>query len=160
MAAAAEAPDGDTYYTPDQVRWWLERWPLLCSLAESPETSVHHFAPEHRARDAPCPETTRSVPHDPMRWADLLADLEHAWQQLPVGSLERRVVALRMETSRVSEHGYEYYSIELIARLERTRTQTVRESYRRALVLMAETLGWREPKRQLHPYEHRDGQSG
>lgn len=126
----------DTYYSPELIDRWLRQWPLLCSLAETPGTSRHHLDSDHH-KAGPCLDSVRSgsggrVP-DTLSWADVRADLDRAYMQLAVGSIERRVVWERMHRPA---------SLDNIARRITARASIVRESYRSACVKMSLSLGY------------------
>lgn len=126
----------DTYYSPELIDRWLRQWPLLCSLAETPGTSRHHLDSDHR-KDGPCLDSVRSgsggrIP-DTLSWADVRADIDRAYAQLAIGSIERRVIWERMhEPARLS----------VIAARMGARYSVVLESYHRAVERMAATLGY------------------
>lgn len=129
----------DTYYSPELIDRWLRQWPLLCSLAETPGTSRHHLDSDHH-KAGPCLDSVRSgsggrVP-DTLSWADVRADLDRAYMQLAVGSIERRVVYERLH------HGG---NINMIAKRIGARSQIIRDSYASAIVKMSMTLGYAEP---------------
>lgn len=126
----------DTYYSPERIDRWLRQWPLLCSLAETPNTSRHHLDSEHH-KPGPCLDGIRHgsggrIP-DTLSWADVRADLDRAYAQLAIGSIERRVVWERMHRPA---------SLDNIARRMTARASIVRESYRSACVRMSLYLGY------------------
>jgi hypothetical protein len=126
----------DDYYSPDAVDRWLRQWDLLCSLAETPATSRHHLDSDHH-KDGPCLDSIRSgsggrIP-DALSWADVRADLQRAYAQLAIGSIERQVVWERMHRPA---------SLDNIALRMRSRASIVRESYRSACVRMSVYLGY------------------
>ena len=134
-------------YTPELVDRWLREWELLRSLAETPASSAHLLSPQCRHSDRACangkPVGIKDVRNhgDPVRYADIKADLEQAADQLPPYSLESLVVARRMSTgARLAE----------VARLCGTRYDDALHAYRGACKLMAKALGWvdvdREPE--------------
>lgn len=126
----------DDYYSPELIDRWLRQWPLLCSLAETPATSRHHLDSEHR-KDGPCLDSVRSGSGgrgpDALSWADVRADLDRAYSQLAIGSIERQVVWQRMqEPGRLS----------VIASRMGARYSVVLESYHSAVARMSATLGY------------------
>lgn len=123
-------------YSPEIVERWLGQWDLLTSLAESPRTSVHMLRFNHAKHDGPCnqgPRIPGGRPSDGLAWAIVKADLEAAAKALPVTSLERQVVLARIGGAGPLGH---------IATILRTRKADVCDAYRRAIVMMAEGLGW------------------
>ena len=128
----------DDYYSPELIDRWLRQWPLLCSLAETPAASRHHLDSDHH-KSGPCLDSVRSgsggrVP-DTLSWADVRADIQRAYAQLQVGSLERRVIWERM-----SQPAH----MDVIARRIGARYSVVLDSYRGAIVKMSLTLGYVE----------------
>ena len=126
----------DDYYSPDAVDRWLRQWDLLCSLAETPATSRHHLDSDHH-KDGPCLDSIRSgsggrIP-DTLSWADVRADLQRAYAQLAIGSIERQVIWERMHRPA---------NLDVIARRMGSRYSVVLESYRAATVKMSVTLGY------------------
>lgn len=125
----------DDYYSPDAVDRWLRQWDLLCSLAETPATSRHHLDSDHH-KDGPCLDSIRSgsggrIP-DTLSWADVRADLQRAYAQLAIGSIERQVIWERMHRPA---------NLDVIARRMGSRYSVVLESYHRAVERMSATLG-------------------
>lgn len=126
----------DDYYSPDNVDRWLRQWDLLCSLAETPATSRHHLDSDHH-KDGPCLDSVRSgsggrVP-DLLSWADVRADLQRAYAQLAIGSIERQVVWERMHRPA---------NLDVIARRMGSRYSVVLDSYHSAVARMSATLGY------------------
>ena len=122
--------------SPEIVDRWLRQWELLTSLAESPRTSGHHLRFDHAGRHGSCSEGPRipgGRPNDGLSWVMVQADLESAAARLPIGSLERQVVYAWIN------HGG---SLGHVATICRTRKATAIEAHQRAIVLMAELLGW------------------
>jgi hypothetical protein len=131
---AREAPHGD--YCPHTVECWLTDWYLLVSLAESPSTSSHHLHPGHAGKTGPClpePRNPGGGMSDPLRWADILADLGGAMAALPVGSLERQAAYARAKSGGTMRQ---------IATMLRTRGVVVAEAYHAAALAMAVHLGY------------------
>ena len=134
-------PAADRYYTVERIDHWLRNWPLLVSLAETPRSSRHYLTMEHRLRRGPCPEEQRvgqagGYHGDPLQYADILADIEQAWVHLKGGqrwSAEFAVVEYTMQRRSWSE----------LAAAWRVGKEVVAAAYERALVMMAEYLGWK-----------------
>lgn len=123
-------------YSPEIVDRWLRQWDLLESLAESPRTSVHMLRFNHAEHQGPCstgPRIGGGRPSDGLAWAIVKADIEAAAKALPIESLERQVVLARIAGAGPLGH---------IATILRYRKATVCEAYQRAIVMMAEQLGW------------------
>ena len=126
----------DDYYSPELIDRWLRQWPLLCSLAETPATSRHHLDSDHH-KAGPCLEGIRHgsggrIP-DSLSWADVRADLDRAYAQLAIGSVERRVIWERMhEPARLS----------VIAARMGARYSVVLDAYSSAIARMSATLGY------------------
>lgn len=130
----------DDYYSPELIDRWLRQWPLLCSLAETTATSRHHLDSDHH-KAGPCLDSVRSgsggrIP-DTLSWADVRADIQHAYAQLAIGSLERRVVWERMTRGG---------NINLIAKRMTARQTIVREAYAVAVARMSASLGYVAPE--------------
>lgn len=129
----------DDYYSPELIDRWLRQWPLLCLLAETPATSRHHLDSDHH-KSGPCLDSVRTgsggrIP-DRLSWADVRADIQHAYAQLQIGSLERRVIWERMTQPA---------NMDTIARRIGCRYGVALESYRAATVKMSATLGYVAP---------------
>lgn len=123
-------------YSPEIVDRWLRQWDLLTSLAESPRTSAHMLRFDHANHAGPCttgPRIPGGRPSDGLAWALVKADLEVAAKALPITSLERQVVLARIGGAGPLSH---------LATILRTRKADVCEAYQRAIVMMAEQLGW------------------
>jgi hypothetical protein len=135
LAMAAEPET--VYYTEARIRYWLRNWLLLESLAETPSTSTHHFG--HGEDDErPCERAhglsrNKGEHADPMRYADILADLRAAADQLPPYSLESAVVGQLIGHGPLSMR-------ELRARMGRDMNAVV-GAYRQAVAMMARSLG-------------------
>ena len=126
----------DTYYSPELIDRWLRQWPLLCSLAETPVTSRHHLDSDHH-KSGPCLDSVRTgsggrIP-DTLSLADVRADVQMAYAQLQIGSIERRVIWERMHRPA---------SLDNIARRLGSRATVVRESYHSAVARMSAALGY------------------
>lgn len=126
----------DDYYSPEMIDRWLRQWPLLCSLAETPATSRHHLDSDHH-KSGPCLDSVRSgsggrIP-DTLSWADVRADIQRAYAQLAIGSIERQVVWQRMTAGG---------NINMIAKRVGARQTIVRDAYASAVDRMAAYLGY------------------
>lgn len=65
---------GFRYYTPSRVGYWLDHWRELTELAMPAPAGIRY-------------DKVGSIPHgsrpaDPMRWVDVIADIERAWAHL------------------------------------------------------------------------------
>jgi len=135
LAAAPSRPP-PPYYTVGRVELWLRNVELLRQLAESPATSRQHMDPQHKKEGA-TPASPRGgvkrgggARSDPMKYADILADLERAAKCLPEG-LGRRAVLDRMRSPN---------SLRAIsARLQASYPNTI-DAYKGAVAAMSATL--------------------
>ena len=124
------------YYTPDRLDWWLRNWDLLDSLAESPVSSRHHLQTDHAHKDGPCidPPKVGKVGKgqhaDPLKYADVQADIERAHAGLAMWSLPWNVV----------DHRKRGHNLDAIAKALRIRYHDVTTGYRDALKTMSAFL--------------------
>ena len=123
---AYETQEGESYYTPDRVDYWLCHWRELLQLAMPTAPAVRYDATLAQ-------HTPGRRPADPTRYVDVVADLERAWVSLGCLSLEFKAVECTMQ-------GWPLREIERIYRL---RHGTAYEAYERAKERMARHLGWR-----------------
>lgn len=142
MVAPDERP-ADSYYSPDQVGFWVRNWALLESLAETPSSSRHLLTPECRNGEATsCSShrpvgirSVRGLHGDPLRYADIMGDLRAALHQLPFRGLGYRAVAERMQGGRPMDE---------LAQALGARYVDVLRAYKAAIASMAKWLGWVE----------------
>jgi len=114
----------DWYYTPDRIEYWLEHWRELEQLATcSYPAGVPSAVP---------PGRYGYRLSDPLRFADVMADIERAWASLGWLSLDYKVVEAVMR-------GYLLREVERVYHL---RHGTATEAYQCAIKRMARYLGW------------------
>ncbi len=87
--------EGETYYTPERIGYWLEHWQELRELSI-------------RTPGAILPASSPSAPRgsrrsDPLRYCDIMADIERAALGLPRWSLEFQVVEWSMRDYDLAE---------------------------------------------------------
>lgn len=131
----------DLHYTPARIDYYLRNIEHLRAAAETPQSARQLLDPY---RPGSTPATPRSARQrgrhsDPMRQADVIADLERAWGDLPQG-LGRQIVYWRMWGYRLSGI-YEG----LRAKGKGMRKQDFYAANRAAVERMAEFLGWEPP---------------
>ncbi len=123
MLVVETASECETYYSPGRVAYWLEHWQELRELAErTPGAVVPHETPVSRGYR----------PSDPLRYADIQADIERAWAHLPIWSIEWNAVKSVMD-------GYTLREMDATYRL---RHGSFAAAYQRAVREMARHLGW------------------
>lgn len=125
-----------SYYTPDRIDWLLRNFAAVRAYAETPRTARQLLDPYRPGPTPTNPRSARQRGHhaDPMRGADLVADIERAHQGLPAG-LGRDVVYWR-------QWGY---SLGAIAEGLHHSKRDVVAANQGALRCMAVTLGWVDP---------------
>jgi|GEM_PF-4826080 len=119
-----EVREFEGYYTPERIAYWLEHWSELREFAIRTPGSI-------------VPVSSPSVPRgcrrsDPLRYCDIMADIEGAWVRLPIWSIEWNAVKAVMD-------GYPLREFEVTYRL---RHGTALAAYQRAVQRMARYLGW------------------
>ncbi len=124
----------ETYYTPGRVGWWLEHWRLLMELAAPSAPAVNYD------RVSQVPEGMR--PTDPMRYKDILVDLEKARLALKNPSGEQ-IVADAMTTEPLDWSPKHDYLMVVAQRLGVSLHDAWR-AWDSAREKIARALGWRE----------------
>jgi hypothetical protein len=110
-------------YCPRHISIYLSSWEELEARAEG------HGSPRLVALGA---QPTKGVHADPLRWADLVADLEKAHSRLRFGGVHWTVIDYRKRG----------YTLGQIARALRVRKQTIVDGHNEACERMARSLGW------------------
>jgi hypothetical protein len=129
------------YYTIARIEQLLKIWHELEALVESPTSARGLTSSRPTPTDPKVGARQKGYPGDPMRWADVRSDLVRAWRELPIGSLERRAIAGRMDGQKFGE----------MAQINRCSKTTILEAYRAALKRMMETLEGIEPETTKEP---------
>lgn len=119
--------DAETWYSPGRVAGYLERWAELRELACPTAQAVRYDGNLSQ-------HTPGRKPPDATRYVEIMADIERAWCQLPIWSIEWNAVKCLMD-------GHPLREMEVCYRL---RHGTAYEAFRTATRTMAEYLGWRE----------------
>lgn len=126
------ASDIPIFYTPQRIDRILRCWDEWTALAETPG-SAHHLS--RAPRPGPTPTDPRSARAkgqraDPTRYADVVADLEYAYEQLSSGGYGVQAVAAAMAGTRPSA----------FAQVVRARKADVLACYRGAVEKMSRVL--------------------
>ena len=147
MDRPASARPPDLHYTPDRVDYYLRNVEHLKAAAETPGSARQLLDPLRPGPTPASPKSARQRGHhtDPMRTADVVADLERAWRDLPVG-LGRNLIYWRLWGYRLSGI-YEAY----VQQGKGIRKQDFYAANKAAIRAMAESLGWEEPPEDDQP---------
>ena len=89
---SAECP---AFYSPRRIHYLLVSWEELVALAESPNTARNLLRPGETPIE-PRIRQPKGAPSDPLRWADVVADVQAAHSQLSSGGVGVAAVAAAM----------------------------------------------------------------
>ena len=124
------------YYTPSRVGYWICRYALLEALAETPSSARHalrHDESDQRpCLDHPRPTARSGFAGDPLRYADILADIDSAHAAIGTSSREWQIIELRRRHGSVA--------LGRIAQILRIRKQDCCQAWRSAVTKMAAVL--------------------
>lgn len=139
-------------YTPSRVDYLIRIWPHVWAASQAPHSAQGLMRPGE-TREAPRLKRPKGhYPSDHLIWADVVSDIEHAWYSL-LGEGQNRedrmrwlIIGYRLSGLKLGQIGSQ--------RGLRVRTQVVVDENKKAVMLMAEALGYVQPPEETTPDHH------